>query len=288
MILFIDYREKKFIDILNTKGDIEYIEEKDMYILKLTYNSKQINIKYKIINLDIGDFLIINESQEDNEDNINKNQLNDINYIYNNLILLIERKTINDLSSSIIDGRFREQKSRIEKTLNDNNKIMYILEGMHNKLTHGISLNILNSAILNMIFKHKFKLLNCDNINHTCDIILNILKKYIMGEFKNEKCDTSNDTVKSNEIHLINIKKSDRIKSNLFNLQLSVIPGISMNIAEKISNEYKNMNELFKAYNEIDNSNIEEKYHLLANIQITEKRKLGKALSKKIYNALNE
>ena len=39
---------------------------------------------------------------------------------------LIERKCINDLSISIIDGRFRDQKSRL---IESNANVIYIIEG---------------------------------------------------------------------------------------------------------------------------------------------------------------
>ena len=42
------------------------------------------------------------------------------------LYLTIERKTIPDLNSSILDGRYREQKCRM---LANSNKILYLLEG---------------------------------------------------------------------------------------------------------------------------------------------------------------
>jgi len=281
MLLLIDYREKGFIDVLKKYETTKLDHE--VFLVNL---DKNCNVYYKISNLDIGDFLI-----------------SDINYdielttqdIYQKLILLFERKTFSDLSSSIIDGRFREQKSRIEQTINNNDKIMYIIEGTRKeKEKYGIKMNILESAMLNLIFKHKFKLLNTNNINDTFETIITIYKKYYKKEYtsvsnvsvSNENDVNENETIEVkevgdivSEVNLINLKKSDRINNNIFNLQLSVIPGVSLNIAKKISEHYKNMNELINAYKE----NNEE---LLANIQITEKRKIGKALSKKIYNAI--
>lgn len=281
MILLIDYREKGFIN------EIEKMEmydiEQNIYFLKI---DKDTNIYYKITNLDIGDFLICN--YETNNEN---KPLLDTKYIYENLILLIERKTFNDLSSSIIDGRFREQKSRIEQTINDNNKIMYIIEGIRKKKEkHGIKINILEGAILNMIFKHKFKILNTNDINDTYETITTICKKFKKHEYIMQKNEIINETEKEidnnsiTEVNFTNLKKSDRTFNNIFNLQLSVIPGVSINIAKKISEDYKCMMDLINAYN-LQENNL-KKENLLADIQITEKRKLGKALSKKIYNAI--
>jgi hypothetical protein len=67
---------------------------------------------------------------------------------------------------------------------------------------------------------------------------------------------------------------------------LCAIPGVSTKIAKIISYKYKNMNELIQAYNEIDEVGKAES--LLANIQLSEKRRLGMSLSIKIYKSLFE
>jgi ERCC4-type nuclease len=50
-------------------------------------------------------------------------------YFPNNFQICIERKTWQDLWASIIDGRYREQRSRILEWINDHHKVIYILEG---------------------------------------------------------------------------------------------------------------------------------------------------------------
>ena len=72
-IIKIDNREKKILDILDNSDN------------KLSYVKE---------NLDLGDIQFI--SQETND-----------------ILILIERKTLSDLSSSIKDGRYKEQKNRI-------------------------------------------------------------------------------------------------------------------------------------------------------------------------------
>ena len=57
----------------------------------------------------------------DNLGYINENdEINDVNEIE----YLIERKTINDLMSSVIDGRYKEQKTRILETI-DKSKFIF-------------------------------------------------------------------------------------------------------------------------------------------------------------------
>ena len=93
--LIIDNREKNLYNNIN---------ERDLDIYK-----NNINIKY--LNLELGDIKII---------------------IYNNeeIIreLVFERKTLNDLNSSIYDGRYKEQKHRLLSNISTNN-LTYIIEG---------------------------------------------------------------------------------------------------------------------------------------------------------------
>ena len=89
MQLILDHREGKLKELFQNQLDI----------------NKDIKIEYK--NLEYGDFCIFN-----NEDPF----------------IIIERKTLDDLSSSIIDGRYKEQKQKM-LSLVDRKKIYYIIEG---------------------------------------------------------------------------------------------------------------------------------------------------------------
>ena len=56
--------------------------------------------------------------------------IGDIHYLINDkVVFIIERKTFEDLSNSIKDGRFREQKVRLQKCLSQNIDIIYLIEG---------------------------------------------------------------------------------------------------------------------------------------------------------------
>ena len=54
----------------------------------------------------------------------------DIHYRINGkTVFIIERKTLEDLANSIKDGRFREQKIRLQKCLSQDINIIYLIEG---------------------------------------------------------------------------------------------------------------------------------------------------------------
>jgi len=128
----------------------------------------------------------------------------------------------------------------------------------------------MDSAIQNLIFKHQFKVLFTESVDDTVDQIKMFYKKLKDYSF-------SLSTVQPATL----IKKSSKIIDNIYINQLSVIPGVSLSIANKISERYPSFFELIKAYTTSTDSEL-----LLADIQLGNKRKLGKCLSKKIYECL--
>jgi len=227
--------------------------------LEIDYREREIlakmegysDINFTNQNLLIGDFIFRNERGE--------------------ILLIIERKTIKDLCASIIDSRFREQKERLIESVHDPSKIVYILEGSKRIKGKGtLSKTIMDSAIQNLIFKHQFKVLFTESVDDTVDQLKMFYKKLKDDSF-------SLATVQPATL----IKKSSKIIDNIYINQLSVIPGVSLSIANKISERYPSFFELIKAYTTSTNCEL-----LLADIQLGNKRKLGKCLSKKIYECL--
>ena len=50
--------------------------------------------------------------------------------------MIIERKTLNDLASSLRDGRYREQSYRLNGTNIHNHNIVYLIEGEKERYTN--------------------------------------------------------------------------------------------------------------------------------------------------------
>lgn len=218
---------------------IDYRESKIIQLIKETsgYN-------YTVENLTIGDMLIKRDDH---------------------LQFIIERKSVQDLSSSIIDNRFREQKQRLIESINDPYKIIYIIEGDKSNIKN-LPKKTINSALINLSCKHKFHVIYTINYQDTLDIILGLYSK--INENKLEI---------SKESHNTFLKKSDKIHKNIMVNMLSIIPGVSVNIAQKIVEKYPTFAQLMH----------ELTPETLVNIQVTEKRKVGKAISNKIYNVFN-
>lgn len=256
--LLIDYREKSIINLFIEKFGISSQTDEENVI-------EYANELYTVIikNLPLADFIYKDDSGND--------------------LLLIERKTKGDLISSIIDGRFRDQKSRLTEFAKDPKNIMYLIESPSQMIKRGECnktnlQTIYHSSIINMQYKHQFKLFISINVDESFEILLLLLKK-----LKNKEL----ETIESNPDRLESVKpktKSENIHENLFAYQLSLIQGVSTNIAKKVCELYKTPMGLCMKYSELNDQ--KECESLLKDIQITDKRKLGLAISKKIYKAM--
>lgn len=238
ILLEIDYREHDIIELFKQVKDINY----------------------KVCSLIIGDFIIKNEKDE--------------------ILFVIERKSIKDLCASILDGRMGEQRSRLLESIQDTNKIVYIIEGKKSEaFIHGSSPGVtkksINSSVLNLIFKHQYRVIFTESKQDTVDNIILLYTK-----IKESKLELNTNT---NVIKII--KKSDKINDNIFINMLSVIPGVSAKIAIKIHEKYDTLNLLLLAYSKIPNEN--DKKKMLSDIIVSTNRKVGKATSEKIYYSLH-
>ena len=223
-----------------------YIDNRERELINL-FKENNINIILK--NLEIGD-IIYKENEE--------------------IIYIIERKTFNDLGASIKDGRYKEQKIRLLSNSNEN--LFYILEG-NLESCNTLNNKALLGSIINMIFRDNIKLIFSSNINETYKILLQIKEKFNSGKFS-KIINNNNSYTSSIKLN----KKENMTKLNCNIIQLATIPGVSKNIAIIILDNYNTINNLIEEYKKKGEYMLEE-----LNIG---KRKLGKILSKKIYDML--
>jgi ERCC4-type nuclease len=171
MKLVIDCREKELLKQINQQ-------------VLFTLPFKKIKVESE--NLPIGDILI----KDDN----------------NNDLLIIERKTIPDLLSSIKDGRYEEQSYRLNGMEHPNHNIMYLIEGDTNnkKYFQKVDKMMFYSALLSLNYYKGFSVIKTQNLTETAIFICNSLIKiqknnglkkqpfYLNNIAKNY--DTNNDT----------------------------------------------------------------------------------------------
>ncbi len=201
-------------------------------------------------------------------------------------LLVIERKTTVDLLSSIIDGRYREQKCRLMNCGIPRNRILYLIEnktvvkkffgkqGKHSDKT-------LLSAQINTMWRDGLKLFQTTGTEGTVNFLKNISDKI---EKNPEWFITTGDTdvVKSTDLqYSISLKK--RKRDNItpyiwFVNSLSIIPGVTEYTAIPIVAKYKNVITLIREY-----SQSEDPENMLKDITTLKGRKIGPVVSKRIY-----
>ena len=224
------------------------IDNRENYLIQLFEKN---NIPISKQNLDIGDIIIQYQSKP---------------------IIIIERKTLTDLSSSIKDGRYKEQKIRLVNTHKTAKKI-YLIE----KIGHfTLDNSIYESVKVNSILRDDIFIYETQNLQKSYEFILKI-----MNNVKKYEDKWTDKGIEVNYVESVYVnKKKNMDNETIAILQLSVIPGVSKNIASKLlehfDNDIKNFFALFQSSNE-ETFIINE----LANIN-TGKKKLGKKLAQKI------
>ena len=247
MIIKIDCREGQLIDLLNQK-------------------TKPDNIEIIKENLAIGDIII--------------------NDISNNNLVIIERKTVADLASSILDGRYKEQSFRLSQNELHNHNIFYLIEG--NLQNKQYSKNINNATLLSAIFSLNyckgFSVHRTFSIQETADYILQIavkLSKHDNQSYYNTDNMVGNQNIKYSQV-IKPIKKDNVNSENISEIMLSQIPNVSINVATKLVEKYGNLKTLI--------SNLENNPNLLDDFKIEGKegkfRKINKTCISNIYKYL--
>jgi len=160
--------------------------EKDL-VTKMTYYISSIpafrNLKVITESLPIGDVIISNNNED---------------------ILIIERKTIIDLLSSIKDGRYEEQSYRLNGTPLHNHNIMYVIEGDVNKMNMFRETKFekltLYSAIFSLNYYKGFSAIRTFTLDETALFICNCTSKLMKGEATERKGFYSNKSGIPNSI----------------------------------------------------------------------------------------
>jgi ERCC4-type nuclease len=196
--------------------------------------------------------------------------------------LVIERKSVNDLLSSIKDGRYEEQSYRLNGLNHHNHNIIYLIEGDINRLNNRFKDNkieklTLYSAILSLNYYKGFSVIRTFSLEETAIFVCNSANKLKKGEIEKKKpyygntkieepvkevIDCSNNVV--NSVVVVNnvsnnvqedcdkdyvsvvkkVKKENITPDNIGEIMLCQIPGISSVTSLAIINKFKTFSNL--------------------------------------------
>jgi ERCC4-type nuclease len=245
------------------------------YIIKFDNREKEL-IKileekgYNMVleNLDIGDIQFLDLTTKD-------------------IMIIIERKTLSDLSSSLKDGRYKEQKERLLHSLKKDVRKIILIEGTDLN-DFSLPIKTFNSIIINTLIRDNIHIYISKNKEESIEfienIILNIPKYY--EELKKEIIHGENKTF-NNEFNCKTSKKENLTVNICFRNMLSQIPGVSSSMANVYVNKYKNMENFILNIKEITNNDKGKIIQLLSNEKYgNNNRRVGDKVSEKIYNFL--
>lgn len=242
------------------------IDNREPSIIKNWFKSN--NYKFELKNLELGDFIIRDD--------------------FNNILLIIERKTIEDLLASVKDGRYIEQSQRYLQLNLPSNKIYYIIEGNINRYAFdSIEYKTVYSCIYSLSFKKGFSVFFQNNTNETINFISQFLNRIISNnetfnnnENQKNNNNNNNDDKKDNETVPISlIKKANVSKDNLDCHMLNLIPGIGMGTAKEILSKFNN--SFFELWKSVKEDKVENENNL-NQIKVNNRK-----LSKKIIENIN-
>ena len=91
--------------------------------------------------------------------------------------IIIERKSISDLISSIKDGRYNEQSFRLNGSSYHNHHIIYLIEGDVQRLKQAKEKQIVYSAIFSLNYFKGFSIMRTFNLEETATYICNCANK---------------------------------------------------------------------------------------------------------------
>ena len=227
---------------------------------------KEKKIKFSVEQLDVGDILYRNGEE---------------------VILIIERKSVNDLKASICDGRGREQKARLLGST-PKERIMYLIEGsldkpLESKIS-GVPVSTLVGSLINTQLRDGIKVYKTYSMNESVEFVCKLHDKIEKDgdEYFNEK-----EQKTSSVEYAATLKKSK--KANMthavwFIAQLSLIPQVTEKVAVEIIKKYPSVRDLIKVY-ESTPEHLRAK--LLADIKFPLKneksRRIGDKISERIY-----
>jgi len=191
--------------------------------------------------------------------------------------IIIERKTLNDLAASIKDGRYKEQSFRLQKALEEDFKVFYMIEGNLDLYTGSIPKETLMSAIYSLMMKG-FQLLLTKNTKETAYFMIQFYEKHKKEKDKKEvgvKENIYEDTI------VVKQKNTNITRDNVSIFMLCQIPSVSHVTATILMDNYKHISNLLEEMKE--NPTLLEEFEY-----IHPKTNKPKKLNKNIVQKLNE
>jgi ERCC4-type nuclease len=203
---------------------------------------------------------------------IKRLEYGDFMFTDNENYIIIERKTMKDMSASIKDNRSKRQSSYLSTLKTHSNVyIYYLIEKCKLNWKFDMNEDTVWQSIVNKQFHYGFEIIYTDSVDDTIKYIEKIHKCIMKYGIKHEDVDkkyTLNKTIKSTEFKKLKDAKP------LLKMLRGIVP---YNTAKAISDKYMNITDLC--------NHLYKNPSVLIGLQISSKRRIGKVTCKKIYDA---
>jgi len=184
--------------------------------------------------------------------------------------IIAERKTVTDFESSFLDGRYREQRTRLLAYCSEKKaKPFYIIEGSFDRTQQRLEKKALWKLLTRLSLRYGIGLFFTKSLEETAE-----LGEILLEQWKEDPKVFQGETVSYAET--LHVNKKDNTSQVVQTMMIAQVPGISVKTAQALLLTHKTFESVFKA-TEAE----------LAATQVTETRKFGAAAAKKLWAALH-
>lgn len=235
----------------------------------LSVKKELAHIRIEEKSLPIGDVILYNDKGEE--------------------IIIVERKTMKDLASSIRDGRYREQSFRLDACELPNHNIFYLIEGTLVSLGPRFEKKTILSSLASIAYHKGFSLYRTYDVAESAEWLIRVADKLHRTDkqayYDNSKKEDVSDNTKDNLEYAAvckREKKKNITPDNIGVIMLMQIPGVSVESAKTIMKHFSNMKHLIKCLE----SNSDALDGITQMTKTGKERKLNKTTKVNIYNYL--
>ena len=160
--------------------------------------------------------------------------------------MIIERKPVPDMIASLKDGRYMEQKSRLDASPVPNHNILFIIEGSRTGVPH------IHAAVFSLFYHSGFGVLFSTNVSDTARIIVAFDRKLNkdparIAYYSDSVSQRPPQTPSTYAAFLKPEKKANVCRENAWIIMLQQIPFVSSTIASALMEQFATVPNLVDA-----------------------------------------
>jgi len=178
-------------------------------------------------------------------------------------VLLVERKSLQDLLASIKDGRYEEQSHRLKHASGFiPHNVVYLIEGMFSTLRTALEKKLVMSAMTSLLYFKGFSVVRTSGLQETAEVLLQMADKidrnfmkgllpwYLTNTFTTESTqeiegqEPSQQKIESYSGLVKKVKKENITPDNMGEILLCQIPGISSQYAQVILKHFGGFSQI--------------------------------------------